>query len=103
MTDKEVSDLLDAVNTTTNGIASNVSANTTTLGTVKTELEALLAAPPTETGLTPETSAKLQAFVTSLGAVKDNVQTNTDVLNAIAAEGQPVVPPPPPPPPPANP
>lgn len=102
MTDLEVSNLLDLVNITTNGIASNVDANTTTLVTVKTELEALLAQPTSVSGLTPETSAKLQAFATAIGIVKTNSDANTTVLNAIAAEGQPVVPPPPPAPP-ANP
>jgi hypothetical protein len=102
MTDQEVSDLLDQVNTTTNGIAARQTADSTTLGTVKTELEALLAAPPSVSGLSAETSAKLQAMATTIGTLKSNADANSTVLEAIAAEGQPVVPPPPPPPP-ANP
>lgn len=100
MTDKEVSDLLDSVNVTTNGIAARQTADSTTLGKVKTELEALLNTPPSQSGLSAETSAKLQSFATTLGKLKDNADTNSTVLEAIAAEGEPVVPPPPPPPPP---
>lgn len=99
MTDLEVSALLDKVNDTTNAIAANQTADSTTLGKVKTELEALIAQPPSQSGLSDATSAKLQSFAATLGQLKTNADNNTTVLNAIAAEGEPVVPPPPPPPP----
>lgn len=102
VTDKEVSDLLDQVNTTTNGIAQRQTADSTTLGTVKTELEALLASQGQPGGISDATAQKLQAMATTIGQLKTNADTNSTVLEAIAAEGQPVVPPPPPPPP-ANP
>lgn len=99
MSDDEVSALLDQVNATTNGIAAIVTADSTTLGNVKTELEALLAQPTTVSGLSDVTSAKLQSFVATLGNLKTNAGANSDLLAAIAAEGKPVIPPPPPPPP----
>jgi ABC-type transporter Mla subunit MlaD len=97
VTDQQVSDLLDQVNATTNGIAAIQTADSTTLGTVKTELEALLAN-PTVNGISDATAAKLQTLATAIGGVKTNSDNNATLLNAIAAEGAPVVPPPPPPP-----
>lgn len=101
MTDQEVNDLLDQVNTTTNAIAVRQTADSTTLGTVKTELEALLATQGQPGGISDATAQKLQAMKTAVEGLKTNADTNSDVLTAIAAEGQPVVPQPPPPP--ANP
>lgn len=101
MTDLEVSDLLDAVNKTTNAIALQQTADATTLSGVKTEIETLLAQPVGTSGLSDATSAKLQLLATAIGAVQTNATNNSTVLTGIAAEGKPVVPAPPTPP--ANP
>lgn len=98
VTDAQVSALLDQVNATTNGIAAIQTADSTTLGTVKTELDALLATQGQPGGISDATAAKLTAMVNSVGQVQTNAQSNSDLLKAIAAEGAPVVPPPPPPP-----
>lgn len=97
MTDQETSDLLDQVNTTTNGIAAQQAQDAGTLTEVKTELEALLNAPPAQSGLSPATSAKLQTLAAAIGTIQTNATVNSGVLTGIAAEGKPVVPPPPPP------
>jgi hypothetical protein len=99
VTDQEVSTLLDQVNATTNGIADVQKADSTVLGTVKTELEALLATAGQPGGISDATAAKLQQMATAITGVKTNADSNSALLNQIAAEGQPVVPPPPPPPP----
>jgi len=98
MTDQQVSDVLDQVNATTNGIAARQTADSTTLGTVKTELEALLETQGQPGGISDATAAKLQSMATTIGQLKVNADANSTVLEAIAAEGQPIVPPPPPPP-----
>lgn len=95
VTDQEVSDLLDQVNKTTNGIAANQAADAKVIQTVKTELEALIAQ-GSQLGLSQATSDKLTAMAASLTPVLQNSSINNDLLNKIAAEGAPVVPPPPP-------
>lgn len=96
MTDLEVSDLLDKVNATTNAIAQNQTIDSSTLGAVKTELETLLNAPKSTTGLSDATSAKLQLLATAIGSVQTNATNNSALLTQIAIEGTPVVPPAPP-------
>lgn len=98
VTDAQVSTLLDQLNTTTNAIATAQTADAVTLGNVKTELEALIAA-GSSAGLSDATSAKLTLLATAVGAVQTNATNNSTILNAIAAEGQPVIPAPPPVPP----
>ena len=103
MTDAQASALLDQVNTTTNGIAAIVASDATVLGTVKTELEALLATQGQPSGISDATAAKLQTALTNLGTVQTNATSNATLLNAIAAEGANTTTIPAPPPPPANP
>lgn len=91
VTDIEVSTLLDTLNTTTNAIAASQTTDATTLASVKSELETLLAN-PAQNGLSDATSAKLQLLATAVGVVQSNATANSTVLTGIAAEGKPVVP-----------
>ena len=98
MTDQELTDLLNKVDTTTNAIASNVQTIATVDQTISTELDALLKQVQPGTVLTDAQIAQLQGFQTKLQATADASTAQVAVLQAIAAKAAPIVPPPPPPP-----
>jgi len=93
LTDQELSDLLTAIDTTTNATATNVATIGTVAQQVKTELETLLSAAPAGTVLSDTQVTQLQGFATRLQALSDASTAQVTTLQAIAAEGQPVTPP----------
>ncbi len=95
LTDQELTDLLNGIDTTTNATATNVATIGTAAGTIKTELEGLIAAAPAGTALTDSQVTQLQGFATKLQGLSDASLQQATTLQAIAAEGAPVVPAPP--------
>lgn len=98
MTQSELTDLLNKIDTTTNKTAANVQTIADVDQKISDEIDAFLAAVPVGTVLTDAMAAQLQALADRAQATSDASDAQVAVLQAIAAKGAPVVPPPPPPP-----
>jgi phosphoenolpyruvate carboxylase len=97
LTDQELTELLDGIDKATNQTAENVQTIATVSTTIKSEMDAFIAAAPAGTVLSDAQVSQLQGFSTKLQAAADAGLAQVDTLKAIAAEGQPVVPAVPPP------
>jgi hypothetical protein len=97
LTDQELTDLLTGIDTTTNHTADNVQKIADVTQTIKTEVDAFVAAAPAGTVLSDAQVVQLKGIATKLQAASDAGDAQVTTLQAIAAEGQPVVPAPPPP------
>lgn len=95
LTDQELTDLLNGIDKTTSHTADNVATIGTVAATIKTEVDAFVAAAPAGTTLSDAQVAQLQSIGTRAQAMSAAADAQVTVLQAIAAEGQPVTPPPP--------
>lgn len=98
MTQQELTDLLNKIDTTTNHTASNVQAIADVDQKISNEIDAFIAANPIGTVISDTQVAQLQSLADRAQTTSDASDAQVAVLQAIAAKGAPVVPPPPPPP-----
>lgn len=97
MTEQQVADLLNGIDQTTTTSAANLTTIATASAAIKTEMDAFVAGAPAGTILTDAQVTQLQSIATRAQAIADGSTAQVGVLQAVAAEGQPVTPPPPPP------
>lgn len=97
MTEQEVTDLLNKIDTTTNHTADNIQAIADVDQKISDEIDAFLAKVPVGTVLTDAQVAQLKSIADKAQATSDAGDSQVAVLQAIAAKGAPTVPPPPPP------
>lgn len=96
LTDQELKDLLEGLDASTNQTATNVQTISDVTLTIKTEMDTFIES-NAGTTLDDAKVTQLQGIAARAKAAADAGVAQVSVLQAVAAEGQPVTPPPPPP------
>ncbi len=93
LTEQQTTDLLNAIDTTTNATAVNITTIGTAAAAIKAEVDAFVeTAAASGTPLTDAQVAQLQSIATRAQAMSDGSMAQATALQGIAAEGQPVTP-----------
>lgn len=92
VTEQQLADLLNKLDTTTNKIAANVATIATVDAQISSEIDAFLQNTPAGTVLTDAMSAQLADIGDRAQAASDASDAQVSVLQAIAAKGSPTVP-----------